>query len=309
MEVILGAGGVIGREIAKILHQQETPVRLVSRNPKKVSGKDELIAADLLNPTEVSKAVAGCNIAYLTAGLTYDIKVWQKSWPVIMENVIAACAEHHCKLVFFDNVYSYGLVKGKMVESREYHPDSKKGRVRAEIASRLMEAHDTGHLKALIARSADFYGPSADFGLPNILIFQNLAKGKSAQVLGDADKLHSYTFTRDAARGTVMLAHDDKAYGEVWHLPTQSPPLSSKEFVKMVGAEFGVAPKMTVLKKWLVSLIGIFNKPLSEIPEMMYQNSHDYWFDSTKFEERYNFHPTSYEEGIKLTAAEMKNQQ
>jgi nucleoside-diphosphate-sugar epimerase len=38
---------------------------------------------------------------------------------------------------------------------------------------------------------------------------------------------------------------------------------------------------------------------MKEIVEMMYQNDRDYVFDSSKFEKRFDFKPTSYADGIK----------
>jgi hypothetical protein len=51
---------------------------------------------------------------YLCAGLKYDIKVWKKMWPLVMQNTIDACKEHNAKLIFFDNVYCLGKVNGPM---------------------------------------------------------------------------------------------------------------------------------------------------------------------------------------------------
>ena len=48
-------------------------------------------------------------------------------------------------------------------------------------------------------------------------------------------------------------------------------------------------------------MLGIFIPILKEMPEMMYQYDRDYIFDSSKFEERFNFKPTTYQEGIKIT--------
>ncbi len=89
--------------------------------------------ADLLNYDETEKAVAGSKIVYLMAGLKYDARVWRQQWPVIMRNTIDACKKHQAKLVFFDNVYAYGLVKGPMTEETPYNPVSKKGEVRAAL--------------------------------------------------------------------------------------------------------------------------------------------------------------------------------
>src|SRR5258706_12048010 len=114
MQTILGANGVIANNLAKTLPQYTNKIRLVSRHPKKINASDELKPADLLINDQVSAAVAGSEVAYLTAGLTYSLDVWWKQWPVIMSNVIEACKKHNSKLVFFDNVYCYGRVNDWM---------------------------------------------------------------------------------------------------------------------------------------------------------------------------------------------------
>ena len=128
MQTILGSGGVIGNELAKALAGYADRIRLVSRNPKQVNPSDQTVAADLTDSKQVISAIHGSEIVYLTAGLQYKIKVWQEQWPVIMNNVINACREHKAKLVFFDNVYSYGLVKGWMKEDTLVNPVSKRER-------------------------------------------------------------------------------------------------------------------------------------------------------------------------------------
>ena len=117
MQTILGSSGIIGIEVAKELHRSYTKdIRLVSRDPKKVNPTDQLFKADLLNRDQVMEAVKGSDVVYLTVGIQYNVRLWAEQWPVIMRNVIAACKEHKAKLVFFDNVYSYGKVDGRMPE-------------------------------------------------------------------------------------------------------------------------------------------------------------------------------------------------
>jgi len=83
MQTILGSGGAIGTELALALTKYIKKIRLVSRNPKKVNPTDELVQADLLNPEEVKKAVAGSSIVYLTVGFEYKASVWAKKWPLV----------------------------------------------------------------------------------------------------------------------------------------------------------------------------------------------------------------------------------
>ena len=159
LTTILGAGGPISNELVKILSAEGTPLRLVSRNPKPAAGA-ETLAADISDRDQAIKAVAGSNMVYLLIGLKYDVKVWRELWPRIMANAIEACKRAGAKLLFFDNVYMYGKVDGPMTEQTPYAPVSRKGEIRAQIATALMDEVKRGHLTAMIARAADFYGPA-----------------------------------------------------------------------------------------------------------------------------------------------------
>ena len=161
MQTILGANGVIGQELSKHLPQYTTQIRQVSRNPKKVNASDETVHADLLNYEQTEKAVAGSDVVYLLAGLKYETKTWQEQWPKVMRNAIDSCKKHNSKLVFFDNVYAYGYTQGAMTEQTPFKPNSKKGEVRARIATMLLDEIKQGNIQGMIVRSADFYGPGA----------------------------------------------------------------------------------------------------------------------------------------------------
>lgn len=307
MQTILGSSGVIGTELAKSLTQYTDKIRLVSRNPKRVNPNDQLVIADLTNAQQVLSAVEGSEVVYLTAGIQYKISEWQKQWPVIMKNVIDACKTHKSKLVFFDNVYTYGLVKGWMKEDTLVNPVSKKGEVRAQIAQMIMSEVERGNLDAIIARAADFYGPNTPLSFATVTVFHNLKKGKKAQWFLDANKKHSMTFTPDAGKATALLGNTKTAYNQIWHLPTDKNALTGKEFIEIAAKEFGVKPDYMVLRKWMIQLVGTFVPVVKESIEMLYQNEYDYLFDSTKFEKAFNFTPTSYKDGIAATVKSMKS--
>jgi nucleoside-diphosphate-sugar epimerase len=301
----LGSTGIIGTELAKSLTQYTDKIRLVSRNPKRVNPADQLVVADLSNPQQVITAVEGSEVVYLTVGLEYKIGVWQTQWPLIMKNVIDACKTHKAKLVFFDNVYAYGLVKGWMKEDTLVNPASKKGEVRAQIAQMIMSEVEKGNLDAIIARAADFYGPNTPLSFVTVTVFDNFKKGKKAQWFLDANKKHSMTYTPDAGKATAILGNTISAYNQIWHLPTDKNVLTGKEFIEIAAKAFGVEPRYTVLKKWMIQMVGVFVPVVKESIEMLYQNEYDYLFDSTKFEKAFNFTPTSYHDGIAATVNSM----
>ena len=306
MQTILGSSGIIGKELAKALPKYTNKIRLVSRNPKKVNEGDELFTANLFNADETAKAVEGSEVVYLTVGLQYDINVWRTQWPSLMKNVIEACKRNNSKLVLFDNVYSYGKVDGWMTEETPAKPNSEKGKVRAELNETIMKEVKQGNLKALIAKAADFYGPNTQLSFVNMMVFENYKKGKKAQWMLDVNKKHSFTYTPDAGKGTAILGNTELAYNQVWHLPTNKNVLTGKEFIELTAKAIGVKPDYMVVKRWMLSMLGLFNKVIKENNEMLYQNDSDYLFDSTKFEKAFAYKPVSYEEGIISTANSMR---
>jgi len=300
MQTILGAGGTIGKELAKYLSKYTDQIRLVGRDPQKVNESDHLFSADLTNPSQVIEAVKDTEIAYLTVGLKYNTKIWQTTWPVVMKNVIDACKQHHTKLVFFDNIYMYDPQHiANMTEDTPINPSSKKGKVRAQISKMLMDEVEKGAIQGLIARSADFYGPDNQQSMLIETVFKNLKNGKKANWLGGVNFKHSFTYTPDAAKATALLGNTEKAFNQVWHLPTASKPLTGKQWIEAFAREMQLQPKFQVAGKTLVKIIGLFNPMMKELVEMMYQYDRDYVFDSRKFENEFGVQPTSYAEGIK----------
>jgi nucleoside-diphosphate-sugar epimerase len=300
MQTILGANGTIGSVLAKELTAYTDKIRLVSRNPKKVNPADELMAADLSDPSQVEKAVAGSEVVYLLVGFDYSVKVWRHKWPRLMRAVIDACVKHRAKLVFFDNVYLYDKRSIEhMTEDSFHNPPSKKGEVRKEIADLMMDAIKEKRLTGLIVRSADFYGTGNEKSFLIELVYKNFKKGRKASWFMDADKKHSFTYTPDAAKATAMLGNTPDAYNQVWHLPTDKNTRTGRQLVAMFAKEMKVEDKVSVLPMWLLKVLGIFMPFMREMLEMMYQYDRDYFFDSSKFDQRFKFAATSYEDGIK----------
>ena len=302
MQTILGAGGAIGKALATALTTYTSNIRLVSRTPKKVNATDSLMSADLTNEAQTDAAVEGSEIVYLTAGLEYKTKVWQQQWPVVMQNVIHACQKHGAKLVFFDNMYMYDAGSlHNMKEDTPVNPFSQKGKVRALLAQMIMGEVAHGSLTAMIVRSADFYGPGVGNSVVMETVFKNLKKGKKAMWLVDATKVHSCTFVPDAAKATALLGNTPDAYNQVWHLPTDAQKLTGKDWVELFAKEMQVAPKYKTMSRGMIKVGGVFVPFLRELKEMLYQNDRDYYFNSEKFSQRFNFQPTPYQQGVKET--------
>jgi len=301
MQTILGSGGAIGIPLANELTHFTDKIKLAGRNPRKVNPGDELIKTDLTDRDQTMNAVKGSDIVYLVAGLKYDLKIWREQWPVIMKNVINACLLYHAKLVFFDNVYMYGKVSGRMTENTPFNPCSEKGKLRAHIAQMLIDEYKKKNLNAVIVRAADFYGPNAKTGILNFLVIDQLRKRKTAHWFLNDKVKHSFTFTPDAAKAVALIGNTPDAFNQTWHLPTHRDALTGEEFIKLTADILSIPAKWTLYKKWQLDLLGLFNSDVKALNEMLYQYEDDYLFDSSKYENYFKIKPTNYVDGIKLS--------
>lgn len=307
VQTILGSGGAIGIPLARELTKYTGQIRLVSRNPVKVNDSDLLFPADVNDPQQVDKAIAGSAIVYVTIGFQYNLGVWRQKWPPFMQQVIRSCRNHGARLVFFDNIYMYSKQSlPHMTEESAIDPPSEKGKVRKLLREMVMDEAGKQDLTALIARAADFYGPENRNSVLTIMVAENLMKGKKAQAFGDLDKIHTYTYTPDAAKATALLGNTPDAYNQEWHVPTTRERITNRGWVERMARELGKEPKVQVVPAWMVRMLGLFVPVMREFPEMIYQNEVDYVFDSSKFEKRFGMTATSPEEGIRTTIQFLK---
>ncbi|MEO6521207.1 MAG: NAD-dependent epimerase/dehydratase family protein [Mucilaginibacter sp.] len=304
MHTILGAGGPVSNSLARELENNNEIVRLVSRKPIQTTGKTTWVKGDLTNYSQILEAAKGSAVIYLCAGLVYDKKVWQEQWPKIMQNVINVAKQTGARLIFFDNVYMYGLVNGAMTENTPYNPCSAKGEVRAHIANTLMDETKAGNLNASIARGADFYGAESLNSFYDMMVLSKYANGEKAQWLGKVSCKHSFTYIPDAGKGMYLLGQNPDSDNQIWHMPT-APALTGNEFINLAAQAFNVQPKYSTVNKLMMQLAGIFSKPIRGSVEMYYQYDHDYIFDSAKFEKAFNFKPTSYKNGVEYLSETM----
>ena len=76
-----------------------------------------------------------------------------------------------------------------------------------------------GRVEVAIGRASDYFGPGATRSALGETVFGRALSGKTAQVMGDPDQPHSYSYTPDIAAALVILGTAPQATGEIWHLP------------------------------------------------------------------------------------------
>ena len=300
LHVVLGGNGAVGSALINILKSNVVNLRTVEHS-RKIDGVESVLA-DATNYEQLDNAVRGAEFIFMCIGLPYSAKVWERDWQKVVDNLIKICEKQKSKLVFLDNVYMYGPAPLKVPfdESHPQYPVSKKGKTRKLIADMLLDAHKSMRIKTVICRSADFYGPKAKFSPFYIAFLERMLANKAPQWLGNPEARHTYAFTDDNAKAMIELAYNDDTYGETWHLPV-SEPVNIEQVLAIFNNVLGTDYKLTVLPKFMISLLSLFISPIREVKEMLYQFNHDYILSDNKFRTRFpDFKTTNYTDGIKI---------
>lgn len=71
----------------------------------------------------------------------------------------------------------------------------------------------------------------------------------------------------------------------------------------MIAAALEVEPRVQVASNFMMNAVGLFSPMLREVKEMAYQYDRDYDFRSDKFNQRFDFTPTEYRQGIETVVA------
>ncbi|MFT4110889.1 NAD-dependent epimerase/dehydratase family protein [Propionicimonas sp.] len=306
MQTILGAGGQIAVELARELNRTSTSgLRLVSRHPRKVNDSDSLASADLLDAAQTAAAVEGSRIVYFTAGLPADTELWERQFPVMLRNALDAARATNAKFAYFDNTYMYPQDDRVQTEDTPFAPVGRKGRVRAAMASMVLEEMARGDIPVLIARAPEFYGPGRTQSFTHALIIDRLKAGRRPLVPVRDDTRRTLIWTPDASRALAVLGNTEDAFGQVWHLPVRDDRPTYRQFTAMAAATFGRPARYTVLPRWALSAAGLFSAPARELRELLPRYQHDNNFDSTRFVTRFpEFRITTHSEGLEAIRRE-----
>lgn len=307
MQVILGANGQIGEELARELKRNYTSeIRIVSREAKKVNDTDIVFSADLSNKKSAIEAVKESEIAYFTLGLPISSALWEKQFPLILRNVIDACKINGTKLVFFDNTYMYPQDGRLLTEETLFDPVGRKGKVRREMAEMVLKEIESGELEAVICRAPEFYGPGKTQSITNTLIFNSIKENKKLKVPLRDDKLRSLIWTPDASRATALIGNTPDAFGQTWHLPIDDNMLNYNQFINLASKIYGKKLQYSVVPKFVFKIGAKFNERVKELQELLPRYKYDNLFDDSKFKKRFpDFQVTTYKQGIE----QIKNEQ
>ncbi len=84
------------------------------------------------------------------------------------------------------------------------------------------------NIKVVIGRGSDFFGSLVKNATLGEMFFKAALSGKPANLLGNIDMPHTYTYIKDFATALVKLSENDKAFGQAWHVVPSAPTITTR---------------------------------------------------------------------------------
>jgi nucleoside-diphosphate-sugar epimerase len=297
LHVVFGTGAVGMSVMDELVQRGSRRVRVVNRSGRaRVPEGVEVVGGDATDEAFTREASEGASVVYFALNPPYN--KWPELFPGLQAGVLEGAASAEAKLIAMENLYMYGPTGGRPItEDLPYAANTRKGRVRARMSQELMEAHKSGKVRVAIGRASDFFGPRVLASAAGEQVFGRAVEGKSAQVAGDPDQLHTYTYTLDIGKGLVILGEREEALGRAWHLPSPET-LTTREFVEMIFEEVGKPARIQAPPKIVLRAIGLFNPDIREAIEMLYEFEEPFVVDHSKFEQAFGEPATPLKEAI-----------
>lgn len=303
LHVIFGTGPV-GQATARELVKRGKSVKMINRSGKAPAGVPagvSVVAGDVFEAALAIELAKGATHVYQCTNPAYH--EWVQKFPTLQANTLDAAAAVGAKYIVMDNVYMYGDPNGQPIrEDLPYNATNKKGTLRARMAKEVLAAHQSGKVRATIARAADFYGPAVLDSAGGERMFGFALQGKAASVAGNLDAKHSYTYIEDIGKVLVLLGERDEALGRAWHVPN-AEVTTTRQFVSLIFKELGQPVKVSAMGKLMLNFGGLFIPAAREVVEMLYEFEKDFVVDGSQFTQTFGLQATPYQAGIKATLA------
>lgn len=300
-QVVFGTGQV-GLALANHLASSGRPVRSVSRHrPTSLAQEVDWCAADASNPEAATEAAKGASVIYQCLGAPYT--EWPKQFPPLQRAVLSAAEHTDALLVSLENLYGYGPTGGaQMTEDLPLNATTSKGRVRAAMTAELLDAAQSGRVRIAIGRASDFFGTGATESTLGARVFGNAVAGKRADFIGNPDLPHTYSYIPDIAAGLGVLGADERAVGQVWHLPGPETA-TTRAVLKLIADEVGHPVPVRSVPKLVLRSLGLVNPMMRGLAEMAYEFEEPFVLDTTKYESTFGAGGTPLDVAIKETVA------
>ena len=161
----------------------------------------------------------------------------------------------------------------------------------------LLQAHAAGQVEVVIGRASDYFGPGATQTALGETVFGPALTGGTAQVMGDPDQLHSYSYTPDVATALATLATAPGTTGQIWHLPV-AEARTTRQLVEQVFRLAGHRPRLLAAGRTALLAIGLLKPAMREYRHTLYQFTAPWLVDDSRFRAAFGDCSTPLDEAL-----------
>jgi nucleoside-diphosphate-sugar epimerase len=334
--VVFGSTGPIGSSLVNLLsnNHPDWTIMAATRSPDLEKSRLQhfpslsnvkMVQCDAFNRESVLSVSKGCDIMYSCIGFVrYERKYWAEHWPIVVKNLLSAVIMNESKtkkLVFCDNIYSYG--SGINISPKTTTPvNASTGSKRAirSMIRQMFENHMKEHPGTVsVVGGSDCFGPNyrgtSWLGdTVTLKIVEAALKGRkssSVMVLGSCDVVHDFCYVHDFAKALAIASVNEKAYDNFWICPHAIHNKTQKEIANDIAKiayknvsnnkqleHLDPVVSITALNKWKLVLLSIFIPVLYEMIEMLDSFTKDYTVDDHDFCSEFQIQPTNYEDAL-----------
>lgn len=294
--LVLGCGPV-GAALAKELVDNGDTVRVLTRSRSKVLANVKMAYADLQSP-ETQESFDWADVVFHTANAPYHR--WPELLPGLWQSVVEKAKAASTRLVAMTNVYSYGRFDSPLTEEHPWNTETRKGTVRKQIETMVLEEVQGGRLDGYLVRASDFYGPYRVESALGDRFFEGLAKKGQLQFPGASTVPHSYTYLDDIAR-TLSAVGRTAAPRHREYLVPNDRPLTGNELAGLLSRLTGKELKPKAAGRGFFRFAGVFVPGAREMIEMLYEFERPFIIPGNRARDEFGIQPTPIGTGLEKT--------
>lgn len=324
MKVLLSGGtGFLGKHVARALVGAGHELRLLARPTSNLRGLPtaEIVSGDVTDAAAFKEAAQGCGAVLHMAAL---VKMWapeRESFDAVnlggLKNALAAAAAAGARLVYTSSFIAIGPAGPEPADETRTHPmtwfrnDYERTKALADREAR--DAAAAGRDVVLLYPGV-VYGPGdlTDANLVVQMIADHL-NGRLPGMIGPGDRLWSYSYVDDVARGHLAALERGKR-GERYFLCGENATLT--DLFRALSEITGKAAPSRHIPYGVATALGLCLWTWAELsghPPLLTHNEvgvfREHWaYLSTKAERELGYARTPLREGLRLTVDWLKQE-
>lgn len=298
--IVFGTGQ-IGRLVIGQLLALGHDVVAVNRSGRGEIPGAHVVGGDATDPAFTTQVAAGADVVYFCLNANHYHR-WPEEFPPLQHGVLAGAQAAGARLVVLDNLYSYGPTTGRLTEDLPEQPTSAKAATRGAMTAELLQAHHAGRVEVAIGRASDYFGPGTTRSALGETVFGTALSGRMAQVMGDPDLPHSYSYTPDVATSLITLGRHPNAAGEVWHLPV-AETRTTRQIIEHIYGLAGHRPRCFAAGRTTLRLFGVVKPTMREYLHTLYQFTDRWVVDDSRFRTAFGNLSTPLDDALAATLA------